>query len=89
MEGKRTKCNIKKTLFGITEMECIGFIYWTEMEYIGLWVTHYGVKPIDKNTSNKKYEATNFLKISTSVYGCRELLPQYVVKTLTYVSAFN
>ena len=23
------------------------------MEYLGFWVTHDGVKPIDKNTSNK------------------------------------
>ena len=41
-EGKKTKCNIEKSLFGNTEME-----------YIGFWVTNDGVKPIDKNTSNK------------------------------------
>ena len=37
MEGKRTKFNIEKSLFGNTEME-----------YIGFWVKHYGVKTIDK-----------------------------------------
>ena len=37
MKEKSTKCNIEKSLFGNTVIE-----------YIGLWVTHYGVKPIDK-----------------------------------------
>ena len=62
---KELKCNTKKYLFRQTEME-----------YLGFWVTHNGVKPINKNPSNKKYYATNLSKISTSVYRCSELLPQ-------------
>ena len=37
------KCDIEKSFFGQTEME-----------YLGFWVTHDGVKSMDKNTSNKK-----------------------------------
>ena len=73
-----TKYNTEKSLFRNTEME-----------YLGFWETHDSAEPIDKNTSNKKYEATDFSKMSTSVYRCSELLPQYVVKRITYVSAFN
>ena len=36
MEGKRTKCNIEKSLFENTEME-----------YMVFWVTQDGVKSID------------------------------------------
>ena len=57
------------------------------MEYLGVWVTHNGVKPIDKNIMNKKYDATYFLKITTTVYRCSELLLQYVGKAFKYVSA--
>ena len=33
------------------------------MEYLGLWVTHNRIKPINKkNRSNKKYDAIDFLK---------------------------
>ena len=35
MMGKGLKCNIEKPFFGKTEME-----------YLGLWVTRDGVKPI-------------------------------------------
>ena len=35
---KRCKCNIEKLLFRQTEIE-----------YLGFWVTHNGVKPINKN----------------------------------------
>ena len=59
------------------------------MEYLGFWVTHDGVKSIDKNTSNKKYETTDFTNISRTVYGCSEIIPQYMNKMLTYVSALN
>ena len=59
------------------------------MEYLGLWVTHDGVKPIDKDIGNEKYDATTLLIISTSFYRFMELLSQYVGKTLTYVSNFN
>ena len=31
------------------------------MEYLGFWGTRDGEKPIDKNTSSEKYEATYFL----------------------------
>ena len=36
MKEKRLTCNIKKPLFG-----------YTEMEYIGFWVTRNGVEPIN------------------------------------------
>ena len=61
----------------------------TEMEYLGFWVTHYGVKPIDKKYKQKIYEATDFSKISTLIYMCSELLPRYVGKAVAYVGAFN
>ena len=57
------KFNIKKYFFGQTETE-----------YLGFWVTRDSVKPIDKNTSNKKYYATNFSKRSTLFYRFSELL---------------
>ena len=44
------------------------------MAYLGFCVTHDGVKPIDKNTGNKKYRVTNFLKRGTSVYRFSELI---------------
>ena len=59
------------------------------MEYSGFWVTRKGVKPMDKNTSNIKYEATYFLKINMSVYGYNEKITQYVGMMITYVIAFN
>ena len=70
--------NIEKSFFGKIEME-----------YLGFWVTCEGVKPIDKIRINKKYDATNFLKGSASVYRFSKLLSRYVGKTLTYVSTFN
>ena len=42
------KCNIKKSFFGKTEIE-----------YLGFWVTHDGLKPIDKNRSNKNMKTPN------------------------------
>ena len=65
------------------------FFVKTEMQYLGLWVTQDGVKPIDKNRSNKKYDATDFSKISTPVYRFSKLISLYVGKTLTYVSTYN
>ena len=65
------------------------FFVKNEMQYLGLWVTRDGIKSIEKNTSNKKYEATDFLKRSTLVYRSIELLPRYVVYTPTCISAFN
>ena len=41
LKGELLKCNIEKSFFGQTEME-----------YLGFWVTHDGVKPI-----NRKIEA--------------------------------
>ena len=40
------------------------FIGKTEMKYLGFWITRDGVKTY-KKTGNKKYEATDFPKIST------------------------
>ena len=65
------------------------FFVQTEMEYLRSWVTREGVKPVDKNTSNRKYEATDFPKRSLTVYRCNKLLLRYVGNTVTYVSAFN
>ena len=59
------------------------------MEYCGFQLTRDGVKPIDEKIQAIKYEATKLLKRSMSVYRYSEVLPQYVGKTLTYVSAFN
>ena len=42
MKGKELKYDIKKSFFGITEME-----------YLGFWITCDGVNPKIKNTSNK------------------------------------
>ena len=36
LKGKRLKCNIKKSLFGKTKIE-----------YLGFWVTRDGIKPIN------------------------------------------
>ena len=72
------KCNIENSFFRKTKMESFG-----------LWVKHSGVKPIDKNTSNKKYYATNLSKRSTTVYRFSELLLQYVGNNIAYVSAFK
>ena len=38
MKEKELKCNIEKSFFRQTEMG-----------YLGLWVTHGGVKPINRN----------------------------------------
>ena len=38
LKAKGIKCNIEKSLFGQTKMECLVF-----------WVTHNGVKPRNKN----------------------------------------
>ena len=73
MKEKGIKCNIEKSFFGQTEME-----------YLCFWVTRDGVKRI-----NRKIEATYFLKGSTKVYRFYKLLPRYVAKAVTYVSAFN
>ena len=40
LKGKGIKCNIEKSLFGQTEMECLV-----------LWVTHNSVKPTNKKIS--------------------------------------
>ena len=58
------------------------------MEYLGFWVTCDGVKPIDKNTSNKNMTPPTSRKV-TSVYGCSELLSQYVGNILKHVSSFK
>ena len=50
LKGKGIKCNIEKSLFGQTKMECLVF-----------WVTHNGVKSI-----NKKIEAITNMKPPTS-----------------------
>ena len=42
LEEKGLNCNTSNYFFGKTEMR-----------YLGFWVTRDGVKPIDKNTSNK------------------------------------
>ena len=42
------KCNIEKAFFGQTKIE-----------YLVSWVTINGVKPLDKNRSNKKYDTTD------------------------------
>ena len=44
LKEKGLKCNIEKSFFRQTEMK-----------YLGLWVTRDDVKPMDKNTGNKKY----------------------------------
>ena len=49
MKEKVLKCNIEESLF-----------VQTKMEYLGLWVTHDGVKPI-----NRKIEAITNMKPST------------------------
>ena len=59
------------------------------MEYLGFWLTRGGVKTIDKNRSNKKYEATDLSKRTISVYRFIKLISRYVGKTRTYVSTFN
>ena len=64
MNGKGLKCNIEISFFGQTKME-----------YLGFWVTCDGVKTIN---NKNKYESTYFLKRSTTVYRCSELLPCYV-----------
>ena len=48
----------------ILEWNIEGYFYGkTKMEYLGLWVTHNRIKPINKkNRSNKKYDAIDFLK---------------------------
>ena len=78
MKDKGLKCNIEKSFFGRTKME-----------YLDFWVTRDGVKPIDKNTRNRKYASTYFPKISMTMYRCIKVLPRYVVKTFTYISASN
>ena len=50
LKGKGIKCNIEKSLFGQTEMECLV-----------LWITRNGVKSI-----NKKIEAITDMKPPTS-----------------------
>ena len=50
LEGRGIKYNIEKSFFGQTEME-----------YLGFWVTHNGIKPIDRNI-----EARTSMKPPTS-----------------------
>ena len=79
LKEKGIKCNIEKSFFGQTEME-----------YLGFWVTRDGVKPINGNikaitnmappTSRKEVQ---------NVYRFNKVLLRYVVKAVTYVSAFN
>ena len=78
LKESELKCNIEKSFCGKTENE-----------YLGFWVIRNGVKPIDKNRSNKEYDDTYFLKRSTSVYRFSKLLSIYVGKIITYVSTFN
>ena len=77
-KGKGLKFNIERSFFRQTEMESLGF-----------WVTHNGVKPVNKYKSHNKYGATYFLKRGTKVYRCNKLLPQYVAKAVTCVGDFN
>ena len=51
LKGKGLKCNIEKYFFGQTEME-----------YLVFWVTHDGLKPIDKNTIRKNMKPSNSQK---------------------------
>ena len=59
------------------------------MEYVAFCVKRDGVKPIEKNASNKKYTATNFSRISTPVYRCSKLQLLYVGTMFTQISALN
>ena len=59
------------------------------MEYLGFWVTFDRIKAIDKKIQALKYETTYLLKGITPFYMCSGILPRYVGKTFTYVSAFN
>ena len=46
-----------------SELECnteASFFGKNQMEYLGSWVTHNVVKPIDKNISNNEYDNTNY-----------------------------
>ena len=72
-------------------MEIETFFLWTDQKLcVGLSLTRNGVKLIDK-----KIEAmttmlqTQFPKRGTKIYKCNKLLPGYVAKAVTYVSAFN
>ena len=56
MNEKGLKCNIESL-----------FSEKTEMKYLGFWVTRDDVKTRDKNTGNKKYEATYLPRRSTPV----------------------
>ena len=78
LKGIGLKYDIEELFFGQTRME-----------YYGFWVTRDGVKPIDKEFKELKYEVTNFLIRSAQFYWCSELLPLYVRKMSTYVNAFN
>ena len=44
------------------------------------------MKPVNKNTSNKKYDSTTFFKTSKSVYRFSELLSQYAENIPTRIS---
>ena len=59
------------------------------MEYLGFWVTRDGVKLIDQNTSNEKYENSYILKRSTKLNWYGKLIPQFLGKTFRYVRNFN
>ena len=61
----------------------------TVMEYLGPWVKCDGVKPINKNRSNKNMIPPNSRNGGTSACGFSKPLSQHVFKTLTYIRTFN
>ena len=51
LRGKGLKCYIERSLFGQTKIE-----------YLGFWVAHNDVKPVETNTSNKHMKPPTYQK---------------------------
>ena len=59
------------------------------MKYLFPWVTHDGIKSINKNRSNKEYDSTDFPEGRLKLYRFNKLLSIYVGKMLTYIGTLN
>ena len=60
------------------------------MEYLGLWVTRNGIRPVNKKVKARvKYDTTKKPKIGACVHRLSALQQGYVDQTVTFNISFN
>ena len=73
------KCNIKKSLFGKTDME-----------YLGFWVTWNGIRPINKNVEDIVIIMQPTTKLQLSKFsGLVNYYGVYGVQTVTFTTTLS